>query len=151
MPSKIPDGESRGWIVPIGGAENKENDRHILERFIKVSGGSEADIVVIPTASRMNETGPRYEKLFQALGAARVTVMDFDTRRDCQEAGRLTRIEEASGIFFTGGNQLRLYHLAIGRHAGGKIDPPAQCPRRDGRWHQRRRQHPERTHDRLWR
>jgi len=114
MPSKIPNGESRGWIVPIGGAENKENDRHILERFIKVSGGSQADIVVIPTASRMNETGPRYEKLFQELGAARVTVMDFDTRRDCQEAGRLARIEEASGIFFTGGNQLRLTTLLGG-------------------------------------
>jgi cyanophycinase len=60
MPSKIPHGESRGWIVPIGGAENKENDRHILERFVRVSGGGDADIVVIPTASRMHETGPRY-------------------------------------------------------------------------------------------
>jgi len=30
MPSKIPHGETRGWIVPIGGAENKENDRDIL-------------------------------------------------------------------------------------------------------------------------
>ena len=67
MPSKIPLGETRGWIVPIGGAENKENDRHILERFIRVSGGSNANIVVIPTASRMHETGPRYEKLFQDL------------------------------------------------------------------------------------
>ena len=35
MPSKIPEGETRGWIVPIGGAENKENDRHILERFVR--------------------------------------------------------------------------------------------------------------------
>jgi cyanophycinase len=114
MPSKVPDGATRGWIIPIGGAENKENDRHILERFVSVSGGEEADIVVIPTASRMNETGPRYEKLFAALGAARVTVMDFDTRRDCQEAGRLARLEEASGIFFTGGNQLRLTTLLGG-------------------------------------
>ncbi len=114
MPSKVPDGERRGWIIPIGGAENKENDRHILERFVAVSGGRDADIVVIPTASRMNETGPRYEKLFGDLGAARVTVMDFDTRRDCQEPGRLKRLEEASGIFFTGGNQLRLSTLLGG-------------------------------------
>jgi cyanophycinase len=114
MPSKISPGESRGWIVPIGGAENKENDRHILERFIRVSGGANANVVVIPTASRMNETGPRYEKLFKALGAAEVTSMDFDTRRDCQEAGRLRRIEEATGIFFTGGNQLRLTTLLGG-------------------------------------
>jgi cyanophycinase len=114
MPSKISPGETRGWIVPIGGAENKENDRHILERFIRVSGGVNANVVVIPTASRMHETGPRYEKLFKELGAAEVTSMDFDTRRDCQEAGRLRRIEEATGIFFTGGNQLRLTTLLGG-------------------------------------
>ncbi len=114
MPSKIPDGETRGWIVPIGGAENKENDRQILERFVRVSGGADANIVVIPTASRMHETGPRYEQLFKAIGAAEVAVMDFDTRRDCQEPGRLRRLEQASGIFFTGGNQLRLTTLLGG-------------------------------------
>lgn len=114
MPSRVREGEERGWIVPIGGAENKENDRRILQRFVKVSGGKRADIVVIPTASRMHETGARYESLFRKLGAARVTVMDFDTRRDCQEPSRLRRLEEASGIFFTGGNQLRLTALLGG-------------------------------------
>jgi cyanophycinase len=114
MPSIVPEGKTRGWIVPIGGAENKENDRHILERFVRVSGGSDADIVVIPTASRLHETGPRYEKLFRDMGAQRVTVMDFDTRRDCQEAGRLQRLEQATGVFFTGGNQLRLTTLLGG-------------------------------------
>jgi cyanophycinase len=110
----VPEGQTRGWIVPIGGAENKENDRPILERFVRVSGGEEADIVVIPTASRMHETGPRYEQLFRDIGAARVTAMDFDTRRDCQERGRLERLEQATGIFFTGGNQLRLTTLLGG-------------------------------------
>jgi cyanophycinase len=114
MPSKTPDGGTRGWLVPIGGAENKENDRHILERFVRVSNGAAARIVVIPTASRMHETGPRYARIFEDLGAARVTVMDFDTRRDCHEAGRLRQIEDASGIFFTGGNQLRLSTLLGG-------------------------------------
>jgi cyanophycinase len=114
MPSKVPEGRTRGWIIPIGGAENKENDRRILERFVQASGGEAADIVVIPTASRMHETGPRYEKLFSEIGAARVTAMDFDTRRDCQEQGRLRRLEEATGIFFTGGNQLRVTTLLGG-------------------------------------
>ncbi|KRD34021.1 cyanophycinase [Lysobacter sp. Root916] len=107
-PSKIPDGEQRGWIVPIGGAEDKENDTAILRRFLQVSGGRSADIVVIPTASRLADTGDRYEKLFSELGAAQVEVMDFDTRRDCHEPGRVRRIERASGIFFTGGNQIRI-------------------------------------------
>mgnify|MGYP001381388222 FL=1 len=114
MPSKVSEGETRGWIIPIGGAENKETDRLILERFVDCSGGRDADIVVIPTASRLHETGPRYEQLFRELGAARVTSMDFDTRRDCQEPGRLQRLREATGIFFTGGNQLRLTTLLGG-------------------------------------
>ncbi len=113
-PSKVAEGGTRGFIVPIGGAENKENDPKILARFVKVSGGDDADIVVIPTASRAHETGGRYEKIFRDLGASRVDVMDFDTRRDCQEAGRLERLREASGIFFTGGNQLRLTTLLGG-------------------------------------
>src|SRR5215475_387656 len=114
MPSRVPEGQQRGWIIPIGGAENKENDRRILERFVRVSGGSAADLVVIPTASRVHETGARYQQVFHDIGAARVTVMDFDTRRDCQERGRLKRLEVASGIFFTGGNQLRLTTLLGG-------------------------------------
>jgi cyanophycinase len=113
-PSRVAEGATRGWIVPIGGAENKENDRRILRRFVEVSGGEDADIVVIPTASKMHETGPRYEALFRELGAAHVTVMDFDTRRDCQEPNRLERLDRATGIFFTGGNQLRLTALLGG-------------------------------------
>jgi cyanophycinase len=114
MPSRVPQGQRRGWIIAIGGAENKENDRAILERFISASGGESADVVVIPTASRMHETGPRYEQIFSDIGAARVTVMDFDTRRDACEPGRLARLAEASGVFFTGGNQLRLTTLLGG-------------------------------------
>jgi len=113
-PSRVVEGATRGWIVPIGGAENKENDRRILRRFVEASGGEAADIVVIPTASKMHETGPRYEALFRELGAARVSVMDFDTRRDCQEPNRLERLDQATGIFFTGGNQLRLTALLGG-------------------------------------
>lgn len=107
-PSKTPDGEQRGSIIPIGGAEQKLSDPKILQRFVKLCGGSDADIVVIPTASQLADTGARYEQLFLELGAGKVTAVDFDTRGDTDEPGRLARIEQASGIFFTGGNQLRI-------------------------------------------
>ena len=107
-PSKVADGDERGWIVPIGGAENKEDNPRILKRFLSLCGGRDAEIVVIPTASQLADTGSRYEKIFADLGARRVDAIDFDTRRDCQESNRLARIQRASGIFFTGGNQLRL-------------------------------------------
>ena len=112
--SKVAEGKERGWIIPIGGAEEKENSPQILQRFVKLAGGREADIVVIPTASQLRNTGPRYERIFGELGAARVTALDFDTRRDCEEPGRLERLQQATGVFFTGGNQLRLSTLLGG-------------------------------------
>ena len=109
MPSKIVEGAQRGWIVPIGGAEEKENSPQILQRFVELCGASsDADIVVIPTASQLVDSGARYERIFTELGASRVTAMDFDTRRDCEESSRLARLKSATGVFFTGGNQLRL-------------------------------------------
>jgi cyanophycinase len=113
-PSKVPDGEERGWIVPIGGAEEKEDDPRILRRFVELCGGEDADIVVIPSASRLADTGLRYERLFRELGAAQVEAIDFDTRRDCEEKGRLERIGRATGVFFTGGSQLRITTLIGG-------------------------------------
>jgi cyanophycinase len=107
-PSRPLDEADRGFIVPIGGAEEKVNGRDILARFVELCGGREADIAIIPTASRLAETGARYEALFNELGVRRVESIDFDARSDAGEPGRLDRIAEASGIFFTGGNQLRL-------------------------------------------
>ena len=107
-PSKVADGAQRGWIVPIGGAEDKQGDRRVLQRFLQLCGGNGAEVAVIPTASRLNDTGERYEQLFGEMGARKVSVLDFDTRRDAQERSRVALIEQASGIFITGGNQLRL-------------------------------------------
>lgn len=108
MPSQIPEGGSRGWIVPIGGGEEKENNPQILRRFVELCGGEDADIVVLPTASRLADTGARYERIFAGLGAGRVESVDFASRQDCDDPDRLRRLNEATGIFFTGGNQLSL-------------------------------------------
>jgi cyanophycinase len=107
-PSRIPEGKSRGWIVPIGGGEEKENDPRILQRFVDLCGGAEADIVVIPTASRMPDTGARYEAIFRRLGAGKAEAVDFDTRAEAGDHDKLERLGDATGIFFTGGNQLSL-------------------------------------------
>ena len=81
MPSRVPEGLERGWIVPIGGAENKENDRRILERFVRCSGGAAADLVVIPTkvsgmdlqeVFRTYEVVQRAERMLKRPIAARV-------------------------------------------------------------------------------
>ena len=121
MPSRIPDGGQRGWIVPIGGAEDKESRRRILSRFVDLCGGRDADIVVIPTASRLPDTGSKYEELFGRLDAGRATAVDFAAREDGQRDEYLRRLEDASGVFFTGGNQLRISTILGGTPAAKLI------------------------------
>ena len=120
-PSKVADGDERGWIVPIGGAEEKEDDPTILTRFVRLCGGKDADIVVIPTASRMEDTGARYERIFEEIGVKRVKALNFTTRDDGDTPRWLERIERASGVFFTGGDQLRLSTILGGTPAAKMI------------------------------
>jgi cyanophycinase len=99
---------SRGYIIPIGGAEEKMRDAAILERFVALCGGRRARIAIIPTASSLQETGPSYERLFRDLGAGATRALPLETRRDCEDPRWLRRLERADGVFLTGGNQLKL-------------------------------------------
>lgn len=107
-PAKIEGDKKRGFIVPIGGAEDKEGAANILRKFIEVSGGKSARIVIIPTASKLEDTGRRYEKLFRKLGADEAKSLPFESREDAARGEWLDYIEKADAIFVTGGNQLRL-------------------------------------------
>jgi cyanophycinase len=101
-------GANRGYIIPIGGAEEKLNNPEILDRFVDVCGGLDARIGIIPTASELEDTGRNYEKLFRKIGVKHTRVLPFITREDCQEGTDVDYIEKCDGVFMTGGNQLRL-------------------------------------------
>ena len=101
-------GTSRGYIIPIGGAEEKLNNPEILDRFVEICGGLDSRIGIIPTASELEDTGRNYEKLFRKLGVKHARVLPFITREDCQNGVDVDYIEKCDGVFMTGGNQLRL-------------------------------------------
>ena len=97
----------RGWIIPIGGAEDKENNMTILQRFCELSGGKKAKILIIPTASQLEDTGARYVEVFESMGAKAMYIR-VDQREDCFRDRIIGKLKRATGIFITGGNQLRL-------------------------------------------
>ena len=99
---------TRGFIIPIGGGIDKVQDPQILRRFVRLCGGKQGRIVVIPTAATERSTGQSYEDLFLDLGVKRAVVLPFDSRADCAREDWLTMLEECDGAFLTGGNQLRL-------------------------------------------
>jgi cyanophycinase len=94
--------------MPIGGAEEKGRNPRILSRFLDICGGDRARIMIIPTASQLPETGPMYADLFLDLGAERALFTEIHERRDCDDELLLEEMDNATGIFVTGGNQLRI-------------------------------------------
>lgn len=120
-PSKVNEGDVRGFIIPIGGAEAKLRDPAILNRFIEICGGKQCRIGIIPTASELEDTGRRYEKLFRSLGARHARVLAFTTRDACNNGEDVDYLEKADGVFLTGGNQLRLSTTLGGTHVAQAI------------------------------
>ncbi|MCK6529214.1 cyanophycinase [Myxococcota bacterium] len=107
-PSREPTPGHRGFVIPIGGAEDKVSARAILRRFVKLAGGRQARLAVIPTASQQSSTGDRYRDVFRDLGAGDVDVLDYRDRGDTERSDWLESLDESTGVFMTGGNQLRL-------------------------------------------
>ncbi len=107
-PGRMRDGSRQGFIIPIGGAEEKLRQRNILERFIQLCGGPEARIAIIPTASELRDTGRRYQRVFKDIGVAGVRIFPFERREDCEGKRWEADLKRATGVFLTGGNQLRL-------------------------------------------
>jgi cyanophycinase len=98
----------RGFIVPVGGAEEKMGDITILRRFAALCGGSGCRIAIIPTASMQTETGSRYEALFHDLGVAEAKSLPIAERADGEHPEWLEALDKVDGVFLAGGNQLRL-------------------------------------------
>jgi cyanophycinase len=100
---------SDGHVIIIGGAEDKVRDRVILSRFATLAGGRDATVVVISTASSLGElAGERYKQVLGELGVAKVRAIHAVTRAQADDETVAMALRGATGIFMTGGNQLRL-------------------------------------------
>lgn len=118
-PAQTPQDRSRGWIIPIGGGDRKVRTSPIMQRFVELSGGGDARMVIIPTASQLDTAGQRTEAVFRELGVTDIEILDIETRADCENPNFIEKLEKATGVFFTGGNQLRLA-TTIGGTAAAK-------------------------------
>lgn len=122
--------DTPGPIMAIGGAEDKLNDKVILSTFTQLAGGRSARIAIVPTASSIEAAGERYKAIFLGFGAQSAHVVYIGSREDANGAAPLDVLDDATGIFLTGGNQVRLSVLVGGtraaalvrqRHAAGAI------------------------------
>lgn len=110
--------KANGVLIPIGGNEDKGEDESytldfinggILSHVVNESGGKDALVVVIPTASSIPEkVGENYLAAFEKLDCSNVKILDIKTREEAEKEDNLRLIENANCVMFSGGNQSRI-------------------------------------------
>lgn len=110
----------KGTLIPIGGNEDKgvgESENYtldfiedgILSHVVKESGGQNALIVVIPTASSIPEkVGDNYVAAFRKLGCENIKVLNIKKRNQSDDPDFLKWIEKANCVMFSGGDQSKI-------------------------------------------
>jgi cyanophycinase len=99
-------------IMVIGGAEDKVHGKEILYSFFGRSGSTDARIAIIPSASREPAIiGDRYRTIFGDMGAKGIEILDIQDREQCNDILMQSYVENCTGVFLTGGDQLRLCSL----------------------------------------
>lgn len=107
----------QGKLLIIGGAEDKTGECKILKRFIQTSGGRK--IVVMTAATEYpQQVGSEYFELFRGLGVRDVQVLDVANRKQADSEALVQTLDSAGGVYFTGGDQLRITGLIGGTLLG---------------------------------
>lgn len=104
-----------GHLLVIGGAEDKYNERRILRKFLELAGGDKAEVLIIPVASDYPEfAADVYTQAFRNLGIANPRVLRATSRQDVFQANAEALLDGVTGVFITGGDQMRLVSILGG-------------------------------------
>lgn len=109
----------KGHLVLIGGGDKPPE---VMRKFIELAGGKDAPIVAIPTASSEPDAAEYYEKLFRVeYGCPNAVSLDIRKKADAGRADWAALARKAKGIFFGGGDQVRITNALLGTPVGDAI------------------------------
>ena len=111
-----------GHLLVIGGAEDKYNERRILKKFLERAGGEKSEVLIVPVASDFPEfAADVYTQAFRNLGIANPRVLRATSRQDVVQADADELLDGVSGVFMTGGDQMRLVSVLGGTKFADKL------------------------------
>ncbi len=113
----------RRTLLIIGGAEDKLGRSVVLKRFVRLAGGRSSRIAIIPTASSfVDEVAETYTRVFTRLRAGSdIEVVHAPSRAAAHDPELVARLERATGVFMSGGSQLKLSQFLVGTPVGDAI------------------------------
>ncbi|RHW16458.1 cyanophycinase [Sphingomonas gilva] len=99
--------EKPGPLIIIGGNEDKDGDRAILKEVVGRLG--EGRLIIATVASHQPEGYfETYQEAFGALGVTDLVELYVNERSETFDGSMNDKLMRAAGIFFTGGDQLRI-------------------------------------------
>ncbi len=111
-----------GHLLVIGGAEDKYNERRILKKFLELAGGEKAEVLIVPVASDFPEfAADIYVQAFRRLGVANPRVLRATSRQDVVSADADALLDGVTGVFISGGDQMRLVSILGGTKFAQKL------------------------------
>ncbi len=111
-----------GHLLVIGGAEDKYNERRILKKFLQLAGEDKAEVLIVPVASDFPEfAADVYTQAFRNLGVANPRVLRATSRQDVVQADHEALLDGVTGVFMTGGDQMRLVSILGGTKFADKL------------------------------
>ena len=78
-------------------------------------------MTVLSTASEDLDAGEQYRSIFMEMGAEDVRVLAVQSRKEANQAQYYRFFDDSSGIFFTGGDQLRITGILGGSVLGTSL------------------------------
>lgn len=106
---------THGELIAIGGGEDKKGEMRILKKFVEMAGGEKARIVVMTVATDHPDTArARMRRVFKKLGVKEVNTLDVSKREHAELKHGVKLVKQATGLYFTGGDQLHITSLMGG-------------------------------------
>jgi cyanophycinase len=98
----------RGALIIIGGHEDKHGDRVILREVARRAGPNGKLVVATIASSEPEAYWEEYQRVFRALGVPHVYHLDVRDRAGAKSERAVRVLDDATVVFFTGGDQLRI-------------------------------------------
>ncbi len=101
--------KAKGHLIIIGGHEDKDGDRAILQEVCQKASGGKGRLVIVTVATQLpEESAHDYVRVFKELGVKEIEVLDIRRREEAYDDARVQKLVGAQVVFFTGGDQLRI-------------------------------------------
>ncbi|HWF89504.1 MAG TPA: cyanophycinase, partial [Pyrinomonadaceae bacterium] len=92
----------------IGGKEDRSNDKLILSEVARRVGSGKLVVTTVAMANDTEELFEQYEKAFRSLGVKHLYNLEINERGEATLPSKVKILDDASGVFFTGGDQIKI-------------------------------------------